>query len=635
MNKENPDEIIEQRDQRMLSETFTRAAVAEVSKIDAEARTAELSFASEIEVERWYGLEVLEMTPRAAELNRLNAGGALLSDHNTRQQIGKVIKAWVGEDKRAHAIVKFSRKAVAEEEFQDVIDGIRTNVSFGYRVLDYKTEKGRGNAPDKRTVTRWEAFEISLVAVPADPSVGVGRAQEDLGEPEPTSQVDATESRVAETTATTVENNQLRSKQIMDNIHNTQGGDQPAATVTFAREDQILAYGQKFGADINLVRQIANDPAGTVEMLREKLAEQYRAGAPATNAAPAERPASELDLTAKQKREYSISRAILAQADGDWRHAEFERECHEEIAKRLNRPSSGFFVPSDVQKDQDIQRDLSVGGGGSAGGYLVSTDHMPQSFIDLLRSKMLMLKAGVQVLSDLVGNPSIPRQDGASTGYWVSEGQPPTKSQLTLGQLTMSPKTCGARTEFTRQLLIQSAPSIDQLVKSDIAAVLARTIDAAVINGSGLNGEPTGFLNTTGVSAITKVGSDFAWADAVAFNTAFRNSNAPGTPSWLTNPTVIGTLESRPKIGTTYPVYLIENGKLNGFSIDHSTAFPANTLAFGDYSTIILGEWGILEIEANKYGSTFGAGGIEVRGLHMVDVAVRYPQAIKKMTDFS
>ena len=84
MNKENPDEIIEQRDQRMLSETFTRAAVAEVSKIDAEARTAELSFASEIEVERWYGLEVLEMTPRAAELNRLNAGGALLSDHNTR-----------------------------------------------------------------------------------------------------------------------------------------------------------------------------------------------------------------------------------------------------------------------------------------------------------------------------------------------------------------------------------------------------------------------------------------------------------------------------------------------------------------------------------------------------------------------
>jgi HK97 family phage major capsid protein len=260
---------------------------------------------------------------------------------------------------------------------------------------------------------------------------------------------------------------------------------------------------------------------------------------------------------------------------------------------------------------------------------------MPQSFIDLLRSKMLMLKAGVQMMSDLVGNPSIPRQDGAASGYWITEGQPPTKSQLTLGQLQLNPKTVGARTEFTRQLLIQSSPAIDQLVKSDIAAVLGRTIDAGIVNGSGANGEPTGFLNTTGVSAIGKAGADFAWVDAIKFKTEFRKSNAPGTPSFLTSPDVTGILETRPKIGTTFPVYLLENGKLAGYGIEDSTAFPATTLAFGDWSTIILGEWGILEIEANKYGSTFGAGGIEVRGLHMVDVAVRYPQAIKKMTDFS
>lgn len=619
-------EIVETRDKRMLSETFERGAKVDVVKIDEANRTVELSFASEIEVERWYGLEVLEMTPRAAELNRLNNGGALLSDHNTRAQIGRVMKAWIGDDRRAHALVKFSQRAAAQDEFQDVIDGIRTNISFGYRVLDYHTEVGKGNTPDKRTVTRWEAYEISLVAVPADPSVGIGRAQEDLGTSEPIEQVN--ESRETEVEATKVENEKRGSNQTM-NTGKEGVSDQPVE-VTVSREDQILALGTKFGVETQMTREFALDSSKTVEDFRKAVLETYRAQ-PSTPATPAERPASELDLTDKQKREYSFSRAILAQADGDWSRAGFEKECHDEIEKRLNRPSSGFFVPNDIQ----THRDLSVAGGGASGQYLVGTDHMPQSFIELLRSKTLMLKAGVRVMSDLVGNPSIPRQDGASTGYWISEGQPPTKSQLVLGQLTMSPKTCGARTEFTRQLLIQSAPSIDQLVKSDIAEVMARTLDAAIINGSGSNGQPTGFLNTTGVSAISKVGSDFAWADAIAFETAFANSDAPGTPSWLTNPSVRGTLKTRPKIGSTFPVFLLEGGQLNGYGLDVSTAFPANTLTFGDYSTIILGEWGILEIEANKYGSTFGAGGIEVRALNMVDVAVRYPQALKKMADFS
>jgi HK97 family phage major capsid protein len=90
----------------------------------------------------------------------------------------------------------------------------------------------------------------------------------------------------------------------------------------------------------------------------------------------------------------------------------------------LQRAGSGFLVPSEVQNT----RDLSATGGGTSGGYLISTDHMPQSFIDLLRSKAIMLsKAGVSVMSGLVGNPSVPRQDGAATGYWVAEGVAPNE----------------------------------------------------------------------------------------------------------------------------------------------------------------------------------------------------------------
>jgi hypothetical protein len=70
-------------------------------------------------------------------------------------------------------------------------------------------------------------------------------------------------------------------------------------------------------------------------------------------------------------------------------------------------------------------------------------------------------------------------------------------------------------------------------------------------------------------------------------------------------------------------------------NVEATTQMPASTLIFGAYSTIILGEWGVLEIEANRLGSGFRAGNIEVRGLHMVDVAVRYPQALKKLTAFA
>lgn len=629
------DETIEQRDVRMLTESFERAATVTASNINVEERTVELSFASEIEVERWYGLEVLEMSKRAADLNRLNVGGALLSDHNTRAQIGKVVKAWIGDDKRAHAIVKFSQRKAAQEEFQDVIDGIRTNVSFMYRVLDYKTERGIGNAPDKRTVTRWEAMEISLVSVPADASVGVGRAHENLGS-------DEQEQRADEPVATPVEAPVEPAVVISENNQrglnmdqSTETGQSAATAPRFTREQEFIDLGTMFG-QAELARQFALDPTKSIEELRTAMAEKYRAAnniqATPDEAATAGR--THLDLTEKEARKYSITNAILAQADGNWKNAEFERECHDEIVKRgIEQKAGGFFVPSDVQT---LQRDLSVAGGTATGAALVGTDHMPGSFIEILRSKMRMLELGVTVMSGLVGNPSIPRQDGAATGYWVSEGVAPTESQQVFAQLGMSPKTCGAVTEFTRQLLVQSAPSVDQLVYSDLAAVLARTIDKAIIQGTGTAGQPTGILSTTGVSEVDMIGATFAFADAVAFETAVLEADAPEGTAWLCRPSVAGTLKSRPKIGSTYPVYLNENNSMNGYPVKTTTQLTsATTLLFGAFSTILLGEWGILEIEANRLGSGFRAGNIEVRGLHMVDVAVRYPQALKKLTAFA
>ena len=146
--------------------------------IDKASRTVKLTFASEYPVFRrdLNAYEVLQMSPSASNLNRLNSGGPLLWNHNRDDQIGGIVKSWIGADKRAHAAVKFSRSPRGEEFFQDVIDGILRNVSFNYRILTGKAVAGGKGKPDTFTATSWEALEISLVSVPADPTVGVGRS---------------------------------------------------------------------------------------------------------------------------------------------------------------------------------------------------------------------------------------------------------------------------------------------------------------------------------------------------------------------------------------------------------------------------------------------------------------------------
>jgi HK97 family phage major capsid protein len=156
-----------------------RTATISRKGVDETTRTAELSFASEEACERLFGLEVLECTPKAVDLTRLNSGGNLLLDHDPRNVIGVIEQARVDPDRKCRARVRFGKSARAQEVFDDVTDGIRTSASVGYVIEDMKESKRDGEPPVWR-VTRWTPLEISLVAVAADAGVGVGRSAEPL-----------------------------------------------------------------------------------------------------------------------------------------------------------------------------------------------------------------------------------------------------------------------------------------------------------------------------------------------------------------------------------------------------------------------------------------------------------------------
>lgn len=151
----------------------------EIRAIDAEARTITASISSEYPGQRWFGEEVLSHRADAVRLTRAKEGLPVLFGHDQRAIIGRTDRLeLVGG--RLETTIRFSRSALAEEKWQDVQDKVLRDVSVGYVVHDWaKTETGR------RAID-WEPFEVSIVTVPVDPTVGLLRGGDIMPEPTPT-----------------------------------------------------------------------------------------------------------------------------------------------------------------------------------------------------------------------------------------------------------------------------------------------------------------------------------------------------------------------------------------------------------------------------------------------------------------
>lgn len=357
----------------------------------------------------------------------------------------------------------------------------------------------------------------------------------------------------------------------------------------------------------------------------------------------------QIGMTRDELRRYSIVRAINAAASQDWRNAQLEREASEAVAKRMGRSAQGFWVPQDVLAAE--QRDM-VAGTPSAGGYLVSTDLLAQSFIELLRNRMMVRAAGATVLAGLVGDVAIPKQTGGATAYWVGESTAPTEGAQTLGQVALSPKTVGAWTDISRKLLKQSSVDVEAFVRNDLTSVLGLAIDSSALHGPGTGNAPTGIAATSGIGDVAGGTDGLAptWAHMVALETAVAVDNADlGRLAYMSNAKVRGKLKSTPRTATYGDIMIWEptsgNTPVNGYPF-HVTNQVSSTLTkgsgtgvgvcsaifFGNWADLIIGMWGGLDILVDPYtGGT--AGTVRVIALQDVDVAVRHAESFAAMLD--
>ena len=607
---------------KVYTETHYRSALVERSAINEEARTVELAFSSEEPVERWFGTEILDHKPPSVRLKRMNGGGAVLVDHDPADHVGTVEEATIDSDRKGRAVVRFGKSARADEIFRDILDGIRKHVSVGYRIHKVEVEDPEAKSPTYRA-TDWEPLEISIVSIPADASVGVGRNELNLNAGDPPAQQEnriMSDSNLTPTPAPAPVNEAaIRA-----------AGEQHALT----RVNEILEIGEKYAkhGGRELASRAIKEGKDAKWLADELLRAMSNVPSPA---------APDLGLTSRETVRYSVLRAINALQTKDWSKAPFERECHEALIKRHgDAPNGGFYVPYEVQKRPTLdreQRDLTAGTA-NAGGYLVATENLSGSFIDMLRARAKVMQLGAFFLPGLQGNVNIPKLTAAATLYWLStEATAITESQQTFGQLALTPKNAGAYTEISRQLMMQSSPAADMLVMNDLSKVVALGIDLAALNGSGASGQPTGVLNTSGIGAVT--GTSLNWPGIVEFETDVSAANADvETMAYLTTPAVRGLLKSRDKTGTTNGNYVWggQNGEksLNGYRAEVSTQVPAATMIFGDWSQIIIGEWGVLEIALNPYAN-FPAGIVGIRAFQTVDIGVRQAGAFSSASSIT
>lgn len=339
---------------------------------------------------------------------------------------------------------------------------------------------------------------------------------------------------------------------------------------------------------------------------------------------------AELGLTEKELKRYSLSRALLSTMPGSGIDAGYERELSKEVEKQYGRSANGIYIPHDILT---AKRDMNVATP-TAGGNLVATNYMPGSFIELLRARALMMQLGVQTLDGLVGNVAISKQTGASTAYWVAEGGDTTPSDVTIGMINMSPKTITGKTATTRQLLMQSNPSVDALLMNDLSKVLGLGIDKAIISGTGASNQPRGILNTSGIGSVscTAANGGFSFANAVKFETALETANYDAsTCSYVMTPSIKGTAKSTEKV-TGASAMVFENNEVNGYSAYSTMQMNANTVLFGDFSEVILGLWGGLDLMLDPYAKADSAG-LVVRAFQSVDIAIRHAAAFAASTD--
>jgi len=621
---------------RFLDATIKRVEVRDAGATEAEAVARyEVAFSSDNEISRsgWFGpfREVLDHSAGAVDMGRFTSGRAAVLEEHRGAPIGVVRSASIDPDGMGRAVVEFSPTQRGRDAQMDVDAGIRGNISVGYipkraKLVEENEEKG-----DLWRITSWEPVELSLVGVPADPSVGVGR---DAGPASPHIEIEDSPQKP-------------EVRQMDQDKLKQEGIDSERARVRALAEIATSAGmpAERVTEWIQSGASIEQAQADAIKHLRTK-------GAAIQPVNPIEQ------FPEKDRRNYSYRKAILGAADGNL--SGLEAEVHEELLR--SRPTglsardldpngkaargNSILVPMRLLNTQQRTLDTKTA---TKGTELVF--EQPGELIELLRNRAFVIQMGARVLTGLSGPVAFPRQTGGMTVFWVAENpaNPVTASDPALGLATLVPKTLQGTTGYSRQFLLQASIDAEAWIRDEMAIAHGLAIDRAAIHGLGANGEPVGIYKQTGVTPIAFGGNVYQYGKLVDMQTAVANNNAlAGTMGYLTCPTAAGKMKQNLDFtgaAAGRPVWTgrFDDGEIGGYralgtnqvsaTMTGSEATGGSELGvvFGNWMDMIIALFASMEIIVDPYALK-KQGVIEVTSFQMCDELIRHPASFSKST---
>lgn len=571
-----------------------RALLVERSAINETARTATLSFASEAPYERAWGVEILDCAPGSIRQNRLASGANLLCDHDPKDVIGVVESIQISPDRVARAVVRFGKGARAEEVWQDVRDGIRRNVSVGYLIHKAQLVETEGGLETYR-VTDWEPFEVSLVSIPADASVGVGRS-------------DSRATQAARPTLS-LKKPTIIKEPIMENQTTTEDRNHAAE---IARVAATLPNGAELA-----MRSI--QAGHTVEQFQqEAIRAMSNKPLPTAGTYSGETDHRALDAT-----------SMLRTGE------DFRRHYSQRPDYRDTLSLAGFLRGvARMKATPDVVRALSVGVDAS-GGYAVPSAVMPRILEAMVpESSLLQAGAAIVPLGD-AKSFSFAAVDTIPAAGWRAENGLVAESGPTFRNVLLTPRSLSFVVKVSRELLADGI-NVDAALQVAIAQAFAVEMDRAGLRGSGAAPEIRGLLNVAGVQTVTN-GANGAplsgYANFFAGAEKLMEANAPMPGAAIMSP------RSRVKLGalvdtTGQPLQvpgmlaqlkLLQTSQVpNNLTVGSST--DCSEIYLGDFTQFVIGMREQVSIQVLEEAfSEYGQIGFMCHA--RLDVAALYPKA--------
>lgn len=573
--------------------------------------------------------EVLGHGPDEVDLSFLNSGAApLLKDHMPilDAKIGAVTRAWV-EDGRGKATLRFSDTPDGNAYLARVLSGDVTCVSTGYAIKRAEPAPDEDGKPVIRA-TLWMPKEISFVAIPADPTVGYGRADQvgaatisvtkkeaDMPTPNPAAQTQPVNPAPATPAAGTVP----AQARAANPEAQTPPQDPVADERTRAANIRVIARQFEMSDEAT---EAALTRGTSVDAFRAQVMDHIASDEEQTRRTNATR----IGMSDRETRAFSLTnvvRFLMNPNDRTRERAAFELEASRAVGDALGREAEGVFLPSDVLLEQGFTRSQNTGTP-AQGGVLVAQDYRGGSFIEMLRNRMALTGRGMMLLQGLKGNVDIPKQTGGGSFYWFGEDGEPNESEANFGLVTMTPHSAGMAIPMTRRMIQQSSPDIEALVRNDLLRGMALGLDATALVGHSSPDAPLSVRDRIFGDAID-------WAGSAAFpsedemidlETEVAAANADiGDLAYIYNARTSGHLKKL-RDGDGRRLEVEKGGMVNDYPRVRTGQMASGEVIFGNWSDVIMGMWSGLDLRVDTATKAASDGKV-LRVFTDIDVACR------------